>query len=225
MKRSTRRRYIRLGATIFAVHALSCWLLGVFAALAFESGSFACLFAGGELNVVVVSPFASSSTDQDPLMLFSPSDNIHFDSTKSEFVSSTPPPRYCVIPVMDFAPRPKFQYAFPDIEMLESDYYWKQRQYGFGRPTVINLTAKFNRYFGRDGSTSELSDDSDIPVYSLHIPLGWVLVLATFTQLIAILKTNRFPSGHCQQCNYDLAENTSGICPECGEGTVGQVIT
>jgi hypothetical protein len=28
----------------------------------------------------------------------------------------------------------------------------------------------------------------------------------------------RVPSGHCQKCGYNLTRNTSGICPECGEG-------
>ena len=53
---------------------------------------------------------------------------------------------------------------------------------------------------------------------------GWAVVVPHwFTNLIAwtafiVLwrKTRRHPEGHCQACGYDLRENVSGTCPECG---------
>src|SRR6185295_17605062 len=27
----------------------------------------------------------------------------------------------------------------------------------------------------------------------------------------------RIPPGHCRHCPYDLTDNRSGVCPECGE--------
>lgn len=35
--------------------------------------------------------------------------------------------------------------------------------------------------------------------------------------LFRFLREERFPSGRCQRCGYDLSGNVSGRCPECGE--------
>ena len=48
----------------------------------------------------------------------------------------------------------------------------------------------------------------------------WPLVIAVVipTAILWVLDTKRHPLGACQSCGYDLTGNTSGVCPECGEG-------
>lgn len=46
--------------------------------------------------------------------------------------------------------------------------------------------------------------------------LLFVLVTAAFWRFDRIVA--REPnSGYCAHCGYDLTDNTSGVCPECGE--------
>ena len=33
-----------------------------------------------------------------------------------------------------------------------------------------------------------------------------------------VSRRRRVSPGHCRKCRYDLTGNTSGVCPECGEG-------
>jgi hypothetical protein len=35
-------------------------------------------------------------------------------------------------------------------------------------------------------------------------------------------KQVEYDGGYCLQCDYDLAGNKSGVCPECGEPTIGR---
>ena len=44
---------------------------------------------------------------------------------------------------------------------------------------------------------------------------AWIVLLST-TQLIRTRL--RLRRGHCPACGYDLAGNTTGVCPECGKG-------
>jgi hypothetical protein len=55
------------------------------------------------------------------------------------------------------------------------------------------------------------------PVSGLYVPL-WMLLLPTAVATVFLFWCDRRPpKGHCQACGYDLAGNTSGVCPECGE--------
>ena len=51
----------------------------------------------------------------------------------------------------------------------------------------------------------------------ISIPLRMpFLMVAIPTALLWWRDRHRIPSGHCQNCGYDLTGNLSGICPECG---------
>ena len=58
------------------------------------------------------------------------------------------------------------------------------------------------------------------PLYSFTVvsPL-WAIMAATLI-FPAIVGTRRYihrtKDGHCSKCGYNLTDNTSGICPECG---------
>ena len=45
---------------------------------------------------------------------------------------------------------------------------------------------------------------------------GWLCVFFTLLSLLVLYKFRPYPRGHCQECNYNLTDNTTGTCPECG---------
>jgi len=55
------------------------------------------------------------------------------------------------------------------------------------------------------------------PNFLLLIVPIWVVALAAGVAYLFALIWRRHPvQGHCTHCGYNLAGNTSGICPECG---------
>ena len=56
-----------------------------------------------------------------------------------------------------------------------------------------------------------------VPVWSILLAVG-VPTLFTWKPL----RLRRRKPGHCIACGYDLAGNTTGICPECGGAAGGQ---
>jgi hypothetical protein len=51
-----------------------------------------------------------------------------------------------------------------------------------------------------------------------EIPM-WAVALLPLTAGVMIrwlLRDAAAPRSHCVNCGYDLAGNTSGVCPECG---------
>ncbi len=48
----------------------------------------------------------------------------------------------------------------------------------------------------------------------LWIPLG---IVAIATAFLFHRDRRRIPRGHCLKCGYNLTDNESGICPECGK--------
>jgi hypothetical protein len=51
-----------------------------------------------------------------------------------------------------------------------------------------------------------------------EIPL-WIpfLLVAMPTTLLFWRDRRCVPAGHCRKCGYNLTDNVSGVCPECGE--------
>lgn len=50
---------------------------------------------------------------------------------------------------------------------------------------------------------------------ALPFALGWATTAFAFWR--ALRRARRQPAGeHCATCHYDLRENVSGVCPECG---------
>jgi hypothetical protein len=60
--------------------------------------------------------------------------------------------------------------------------------------------------------------DPPVSLYFVHVHMPFaplIIMLATATALLWY-RDRRIPSGHCEQCGYNLTGNVSGICPECG---------
>ena len=53
----------------------------------------------------------------------------------------------------------------------------------------------------------------------VRIPLWVPFVLFGSVSALFWRVDRHVPPGHCPNCNYDLAGNVSGVCPECGDGT------
>lgn len=63
------------------------------------------------------------------------------------------------------------------------------------------------------GVVPSFMDNSHL--YVLHVPL-WILFLLACMPTIRLWRSDRYRSGHCTQCGYNLFGNVSGCCPECG---------
>lgn len=53
-------------------------------------------------------------------------------------------------------------------------------------------------------------------VWIIIIPLWAVTFGAGLAYLFALMLRRHSMDGHCTHCGYNLACNTSGVCPECG---------
>ncbi len=52
--------------------------------------------------------------------------------------------------------------------------------------------------------------------HTVFLASGWPCLLVASLSLFLIFKSKGYPRGHCQACGYNLTNNTSGTCPECG---------
>jgi hypothetical protein len=91
-------------------------------------------------------------------------------------------------------------------------------------PKITSLPTNFADRAWFDESRTGLSVTLWPEVNRFHwgktyrIPLWFVMVpLAAGT--IVLWYRDRSRPGHCQACGYDLTDNVSGRCPECGEET------
>ena len=80
-------------------------------------------------------------------------------------------------------------------------------------------TSQSSRWFWRANRTPARNrarqDAMQIPLY---IPFAIVAVPCASQFAWDWRRTRRRQAGGCTQCGYDLAGNTTGVCPECGNG-------
>src|SRR4051812_40969947 len=50
----------------------------------------------------------------------------------------------------------------------------------------------------------------------LAVLLPWIMLYVWMWISLAVVRRLRWKLDRCLRCNYDLAGNTSGVCPECG---------
>ena len=50
----------------------------------------------------------------------------------------------------------------------------------------------------------------------VSIPTAALAIGVALLSFVAWHRARRHPIGHCQECDYDLTGNVSGVCPECG---------
>lgn len=94
-----------------------------------------------------------------------------------------------------------------------------------GSVYALSFIRAFSGSWGWNGSDFWLQNgllrytwDVPFPVYSL--PLLPPLVIVAVPTILAWCLRPRFLSGCCPNCGYDLAENTTGVCPECGRAAI-----
>jgi hypothetical protein len=54
-------------------------------------------------------------------------------------------------------------------------------------------------------------------ISEFYVPYWLVFLCAATPTAYLFWRDQRPPKGHCQSCGYDPTDNTSGVCPECGE--------
>jgi|GEM_PF-3505448 len=52
--------------------------------------------------------------------------------------------------------------------------------------------------------------------HTIILASGWPCLLVALLSILIIIKLRGYPRGHCQACGYNLTNNTTGTCPECG---------
>ncbi len=117
---------------------------------------------------------------------------------------------------------PHFQFTPPTWEYVQTNAFWNCRSWGFKGPALGKVKPQHYPI----NAAGEWSFTGPRPmIYRCEIPLGWTSVIALHVATLLWRKARTTLPGHCWNCGYNLTRNTSGVCPECGEGMVGRVIT
>ncbi len=94
----------------------------------------------------------------------------------------------------------------PTFDRMQKSRFYRCENFGFRMPTLEWRPSRMCGY------------EPQQPQYAiLTIPLGWPAVLLTMLSVYVLRRNRRYPRGHCQSCGYNLTNNTTGTCPECGE--------
>lgn len=95
--------------------------------------------------------------------------------------------------------------AIPKAASFFDAGFWMSRRFGFHRFAISSGQCESVRRGRLDHHYIEFA-----------IPTGWATLTAVFFSLLLLRRYRRHPRGHCQACSYNLTDNTTGTCPECG---------
>lgn len=101
------------------------------------------------------------------------------------------------------------QIAIPKASSFFETRFWTSRRFGFNRSKFMFGQCESLRY-GMLGNY----------YVEFTIPIGWLTLATVAVGLLLLRRVRRYPRGHCQACGYNLTNNTTGTCPECGIATV-----
>ena len=112
---------------------------------------------------------------------------------------------------VDFAASPMTEWSIGSGVLEHSAYGFRRTPVTWPRTSLqfspgVTVIASAYAAIGRTGSWTSR-------IYALWIPFA---AFAVPTCVLARLRRERVPPGRCRKCEYDLTDNTSGICPECG---------
>jgi len=107
--------------------------------------------------------------------------------------------------------------------------YWHARPVEFGHvvdrgyymdrfyflPTLGSIKRTY--HWGFEKPRFEFMSSLNATGWKLCLPV-WMLVLVPIAMLLLglLVRGRAIPSGHCQECRYNLKGNETGTCPECG---------
>jgi len=89
--------------------------------------------------------------------------------------------------------------------------YWSERWYLIQEAFLLRVITDQPGWGNRRVIYFE---DGDLKM--IQIPAGIPFILSVVVVLIVFRRTRPFPRGHCTECNYNLTNDTTGTCPECG---------
>jgi|GEM_PF-5681289 len=94
----------------------------------------------------------------------------------------------------------------PTFDRMQKSRFYRRENFGFRMPT-----------FERRRPSKMCGYEQQQPQHAiLTIPLGWPAVFFTVLSVYVLHRIRCYPRGHCQACGYNLTNNTTGTCPECG---------
>ena len=107
---------------------------------------------------------------------------------------------------------------------VETFGFWgKHRRFGRSHEPPIFVSgaideAEAGRADWQFGGFSSIDDHGGFRaiLFPLWAVAGAFCFLPTFAMVIAVKRRLRIRAGHCFVCSYNLAGNSSGVCPECG---------
>ena len=202
MKRAQRNRRIRIAAIITLAVFFVLWVASFTTTVArFDSHSI-FIFAQGKFTLITSENVLVEHRGQDIHQAFvEVADGLVDRKTASGWYFIDNYDMDLPLPVWDFA-------VVDGSRLFEWDF-WRGRDYGIGpycHESIIEWIPIGVPVWNPPSIRKE--------VY--RIPTGTLLLIASIIFSLAFWRTRSFPSGHCQQCNYDLYKNTSHTCPECG---------
>jgi len=106
-------------------------------------------------------------------------------------------------------PRPGFR-RFAFVNQAPSRRAWERFESHDWVPGWYYEPRRMSAFFVRLGPTFALR----IPLLLFALPALWLLLLRPWYQ--ARRRHRMWRDGVCACCHYNLAHNTSGVCPECG---------
>lgn len=199
MKRAKRNRLIRIAASTMLAFSFVLWVASLTTSIARFDIQSEFTLANGKLVLI--------STD---LPIFDANGiNAH-----SEFVGAKiklldqKDITGCYISCKYYSALkpPHWDAEIAQLSFIRQSDFWQTREYGWGWPR-----------FNKDVQTHRVNRKwRTINLERLEIPLGTTLLIVSAGVGICYWRTRSYPSGHCQQCNYDLYSNTTNTCPECG---------
>ena len=95
--------------------------------------------------------------------------------------------------------------AIPKAVSFFDTGFWMSRRFGFHRFAISSGQCESVRRGRLDHHYIEIA-----------IPTGWTTITTIILSFLLLRRCRLYSRGHCQACGYNLTNNTTGTCPECG---------
>ena len=206
MMRRTKTRIARLVILVSSTSTIALWSLSIIAVTNRYDKQFDVLLSKGQLTIRIATGDVSFYSDE-----FGLEHNIDYLLANRDLrvrdISIGPP-----IVFLNLHETPYWRQDFAKPAWLLDSYFWKSRSFGLGLPKINSSMTPVSPW------QFDFSTKTGL-VWKADVPLGWATVLVLLTSIFIWRRTRPYPPGHCPECNYDLTDNISGVCPECGNAS------